>query len=315
MAYLRAHLFGPLEARIDEDIQPIHFPTQKIKWMFGYLLLNRNMRHSREQLSTLWWGDREAPKARHCLNTALWRLRQALKPAPTGQVSFLFIDGDEVSFNINSDYWLDVDEFERQCARARQSEGQDDKTEGQSLQRATALYRADLLADCYEEWCLAERQRLQQLYLFALSRLAAFHTRRNEFTESIACCRQILACDSLREEVHRELIRLYFSAARPLDAMRQFQACAAILKRELGVEPMAETVALVRSLPTQDGWSAPMGTPHGTQRPMPHGATASQDLQDIFAHLTSAAESVTMASLQIEQALNQAEQLLTRLDD
>lgn len=312
MMQLRVQLFGHLEVRLNQRSVPLHFSAQKSKSLLCYLLLNRQTYHARDRLASLWWGDREPAKARHCFNTALWRLRQVLDSMPPGQASFLIVEANEIGFNTSSDFWLDVDEFEKMCALARQLGSGNEAALGNALKRAVALYRDDLLPDCYEEWCLIERQRLQQLYLFALSRLAAFHTRRREFSESIACCQQILTIDPLREEVHRDLIRLYVAAARPHEALRQFHLCAAVLKRDLGIDPMPETLALFHQLPAQ-AWHTPAAeAPLTLSPPTVDGLSADQELQNILAHLVCAAETVTLASMQVRQALHSVEQMLAR---
>jgi len=314
MTQLTVHLFGPLEARLGEQSAPLRFPAQKTKSLLSYLLLHRGSNHPRERLATLWWGDHETAKAKHSLNTELWRLRQVLEPKQTRQAPFLTVGTDGIGFNTATDYWLDAEEFERLCARARQLEAQDPEAAGSVLQRAVALYRDDLLPDCYEDWCLIERQRLQQMYLFALDRLASFHARRKEYAQSIACCRQILACDPLREEVHRDLMRLYLAAARPNDALRQFKDCAAVLKRELGVEPMAETLALVRSLsPSFSHLARKETTLDVLPRPLDELYT-SQELQAILSQLSVATEALTLAGEQVQNTLRQVEQLVVRLD-
>ena len=314
MTYLTVHLLGSLEVRIGEHSQPVHFPAQKTKSLLCYLLLNRKTLHSRDRLASLWWGNRDTYKARHCLNTTLWRLRQTLDTNRAGRVSFLMVEDDEIGFNTDSDYWVDVDEFEKLCPQARQLETRDDEALGNALRRTVALYRDDLLAHCYEEWCLVERQRLQQLYLFALSRLAAFHTRRHEYTESIACCQKLLACDPLREEVHRELIQLYLKSSRPQDAVRQFNACVATLNRELGINPMVETLALFPNLPVQDRDTPPLETQRSVTKSPVDEVAMGQDLEDILTYLSVAAEKVALAGMQIQGALHHVELLLARLD-
>jgi DNA-binding SARP family transcriptional activator len=55
---------------------------------------------------------------------------------------------------------------------------------------------------------------------------------------------RLLAIDPLQEEVHRTLMRLYVRQGRRAAALRQYQACVAILQKELGVEPEAQTKRL-----------------------------------------------------------------------
>src|SRR5689334_9364891 len=114
MSQLRIRLLGSFEAKFSEKASPLRFPTRKIKLFLSYLLLNRQKRFLRDQLANLWWGDRETYKARHCLNTALWRLRQTLEGGqPAASLPFVITENDEVYFNAESSYWLDVDEFEK----------------------------------------------------------------------------------------------------------------------------------------------------------------------------------------------------------
>lgn len=313
--YLSVQLFGPLEVRTGENSPSLHFSAQKVKSLLCYLLLNRETCHSRDQLANLWWKDLDTPKARHCLSTAIWRLRQTLEANQVGRASFLISEDDTIRFNTSSDYWLDVDEFEKLCAQARQLEVRDDVALVTILRRAVTLYRSDLLPECYEEWCLVERQRLQQLHLFALNRLASAHVRRNEFTESIACYQKILVCDPLREEVHRELIRLYLKTSCPQEAVRQFNLCAGTLKSELGIEPMAETVALIRNLSTEDRNAVHLEIQQATIPASADKIATRQELQDILTHLSGATERIALANAQVQQALQQVKQLITHLDN
>ena len=43
-----------------------------------YLIIFRHQSHSREKLAHLFWGDMNERKARRCLSTALWRLKNQL---------------------------------------------------------------------------------------------------------------------------------------------------------------------------------------------------------------------------------------------
>ena len=52
---------------------------------------------------------------------------------------------------------------------------------------------------------------------------------------------RLLALDPLRESVHRMLMDLYVRQGRRTAALRQYQRCAEVLRRELGVEPEAAT--------------------------------------------------------------------------
>ncbi len=241
---LEIALFGRLSVQSAGRSLP-QFPSGKVKHLFVYLLLNRHAVHPREQLAGLFWGDEDDQRARHCLNTALWRLNRILAQSGAGSAAYLRIDAQSIGFNTASDFQLDIDEFEGRCMLAEQiGPGAPDKRAA-LYRQAIACYRGDLLVDCYEDWCLVERERFRCLYTRTLGRLLTYYAAESEHDAAIDCARRILACDPLHEEVHRDLIGLYLAINRPADALRQYRTCEGLLARELAVEPMPETRALL----------------------------------------------------------------------
>lgn len=247
MAALEIQLFGSLS--LLSDGQPLtRLPSRRGNELLAYLLLNRHTLHARERLAGLFWGDSDDQKARHCLNTTLWRLQGVLGRLPTRQQSYLKVDPRHIGFNLTSDFHLDVAEFEIRCAWAEQLDPAAIDQQAFLLRQAITFYRADLLPNCYEEWCLVERERLQSLYLRALGRLLTYHVANDEHDAAIDCARRTLVCDPLREEVHRELIQVYLTTGQHGAALRQYRACEEILRRELTVAPTPETQALLTQL-------------------------------------------------------------------
>jgi DNA-binding SARP family transcriptional activator len=242
MSTLQIRLFGTLTLdREGQQLAP--FPTQSVKHLLSYILLHRHVLHTREYLANLLWLDRDSHRARHCLNTALWRLQRVLASDPAELVPYLRVDAHSIGLNTQSNLVLDVAEFERYCALADQARPTSPELQVGFYERATVLYRADLLTDCYEDWCLIERQRLQHMYLRALAYLFTFYIEQQRHDLAIDIGQRILECDPLREEVHRDLIRLYLAMHQPVMALRQYRTCEALLNRELGVAPMPETQA------------------------------------------------------------------------
>jgi len=240
---LRIRFFGSLDLERDGESLP-RFPSRKVRDLFVYLTLNRETSHSREQLAGLFWGDSDDEKARHSLNTALWRLNGVLTGRTSDRLrSQLRITPQEIGFNPAADFWFDVAEFESRCALAANCTTPEQQAALYS--QAISFYSGDLLADCYEEWCIRERERLQCIYLRALGELLKYHSARGGFDEAIDCARRTLAADSLREEVHRELIRLYLATGQTTSALRQYRLCEELLQRELAVAPMPETQELL----------------------------------------------------------------------
>ena len=116
MPALRIQLFGTVQVSHDgrpQDARLIHAVQSLLAW----LLLHRRKTHARETLAGLFWGEQDEARARSCLSTALWRLRQVLEPEGIPRGTYLIAQSDAVGFNCASDYWLDVAAFEEGVGR------------------------------------------------------------------------------------------------------------------------------------------------------------------------------------------------------
>lgn len=243
MSSLRICLFGGFQIAHHDDPGANSRITRSVKSLLAYLLLFRHRIHPREVLAGLFWGDHSEDRARSCLSTAIWRLRRVLEPEGTPKGTYLVTTSTgEVGFNEESNHWLDVAEFEETlspCLRqpAQPKEAQDPC----KLQSALELYTGDLLEGFYDDWALRERERLRLLYMKSLAHLMRCYKEHREYEKSLACALQILNHDPLREEIHREVMRLYQESGRRAMAIRQYRSCCQILEKELGVSPMEET--------------------------------------------------------------------------
>jgi DNA-binding SARP family transcriptional activator len=157
---------------------------------------------------------------------------------------YLFADsGGEVGFKPQGEYWLDVAVVEDAVRRLRR-----DKSDARDLpdaERALEHYTGDLLDGFYDEWALRERERLRLLYLDGLSRLLFAYMEAGNFERALHHGGRILELDPLREEIHREMIRIHLREGRRSLAVAQFMQCREMLARELNIEPMPETQELV----------------------------------------------------------------------
>jgi tetratricopeptide (TPR) repeat protein len=158
-----------------------------------------------------------------------------------------------VSFTLRAGDRLDVEEFEKILSRHTGSKGQVEdglSTHLPPLSEAIALYRADFLEDVYDDWALLERERLRELYLGGLERLITLRKQAGNYEQALLDAQRLVAADPLREEGHRELMRLYHLLDRSHAALEQFFTLRDLLSEELGVEPSSATTALHREIAT-----------------------------------------------------------------
>ena len=249
MTYLRISLFGSMRIYQDDLKAEIKL-TRIVQDLLAYLLLQRHRLHPREVLLDVFWKDANEKQARGCLNTALWRLRCALEPEGIPNGTYLVSTNlGEVGFNPDSNYWLDVADFEEKVTHAASlSVDAVQPAEALALERALALYRGDLLDGNYEDWAIREREHQRRSYLNALAYLMEYYRYHKAYAQALTFGEKILRLDPLREEVHRAMMRLYCDNGQRADAIQQYQICQQILRKELDIPPMEETQALFQEI-------------------------------------------------------------------
>jgi len=80
------------------------------------------------------------------------------------------------------------------------------------------------------------------------AQLAEQQSRRGAVDDAIGAAQKSLRIDPLQEPMHRTLMRLYLQSGDVVNALQQYETCARLLKRELRIEPDAETKALQREI-------------------------------------------------------------------
>lgn len=247
MPALSIRLFGQFSICCGDEALENLVPG-KAKELFCYLLTHRQRPIARESLASILWDDCTTEHSRQYLRKALWQLQSALCHHVASASSILQVDSQWVSVRPSADIWVDVTEFERACPVNQNSRWFTDGSFRPVLAAAVDLYRGDLLEGWYQDWCLCDRERLQNTYLVMLDRLVNFSQMHHECDKGIAYATRILQCDRAHEIAHQHLMRLRYLSGDRAGALRQFQNCAAALKEELEVQPSKSTRELYRQI-------------------------------------------------------------------
>jgi DNA-binding SARP family transcriptional activator len=270
MSLLRASLFGKFKVQCDEqDLAGLD--SRKAQELFCYLLLYRDRHHPRETLAGLLWGEVSTARSKRYLSKALWHIRDALAcQTELSEGRLLLIEPEWIRLHPEAYLWLDIDVFEQAFNLVQGVPGTKlDSALAQNLQHAVALYRGDLLEDCYQDWCLYERERLQHIYLAMLDKLMAFCEVRGEHEAGLKYGMRILRYDRARERTHRRLMRLHYLAGDRTMALRQYGRCVAALDEELGVKPAERTLMLYDQIRSDQLGGSPLPPAGTTSLPTP----------------------------------------------
>jgi DNA-binding SARP family transcriptional activator len=256
MAALILTLFEHFEVRTSSN-RPIALPSRKAQALLAYLGAHPGQPQARDKLTALLWPDADDKQARQSLRQTLFELRRALAPV---KKDVLRIEGDTVELDPGA-VEVDAASFER-LVNSGTPEG---------LEQAAALYHGDLLegfivkAEPFEDWLLAERERIRELAQAMLGKLLARQAGAGPAEPAIRTALRLLSLDPLQEAAHRTLMRLYVRQSRRTAALKQYQLCVAVLGRELGVEPDPETRELYQEILQQQ--LAPRQAPAAPARP------------------------------------------------
>lgn len=202
--------------------------------MLALVALQRGTAISRESLAFTLFPEADEATALAELRRYLYLANKAL-PKTSGE-TWLIVDPESVRWNAAANASIDVISFERLAANA--------ETHSQAIE----LYSGDLLEDIYDDWIVAERERLRTSYLALLSESIARYRAERQFNAALACAARLLAADPWREDALRALVAARYESGDTAGALAEYERFAKRLRDELAIAPMPETLAVRQSI-------------------------------------------------------------------
>ena len=239
---LHVQLFGRFGVELDGRALG-GLEARKVQELLSYLLIYRDRPHPRETLAGILWDAQSTPQSKKYLRQALWQLQNALQSV--GKDDFepiLIIESEWIQINPKANIHLDVHEFEEAFKDTRGLRGRELVADQiTALTAAVGSYQNDMLPGWYQDWCIFERERLQNMFIAIMDKLMGYCEAHGNYEEGISYGMRILGFDRARERTHRRLMRLHYLADDRTGALRQYKRCEAALEEELGVKPAKRT--------------------------------------------------------------------------
>jgi DNA-binding SARP family transcriptional activator/TolB-like protein len=239
---LEIYLLGPFRVVVDGRlVTERHWGRRKPKQLIKLLALQPHHQLHREQAIEFLWPESDPESAANNLHKAIHMARHALEPllkSPSNS-HFVLTQGQQVLLNAPGRLWIDVEDFEQRVVAV--SAG----SNVQACEDARALYNGELLPeDRYDDWAAVRRERLQNLHRELLAKIARLYETLGEHRLAIERLQELATADMSDEATHRNLMRLYALTSNKHQALRQYQICCDVLKKELDAEPDHETLEL-----------------------------------------------------------------------
>jgi len=186
----------------------------------------------RSKIAGLLWPEVDEERARGNLRQRLHRLKNALGAE--------LVVSDE-PLRLLPELKVDVVELE---ARAFTGDY------GPLLNLEGSLLAGHDYDDCPElaEWVETTRERITSLRYEAMLHQVEQGEADGNYADALLWAERLLAEDSISEEAYRRVMRLKYLLGDRAGALKAFQRCQEVLARELGVEPLPQTLELAHTI-------------------------------------------------------------------
>ena len=213
--------------------------------LLAYLILHADVPQHRQRVAGLFWPDSSEGQARTNLRRQIHQLRTIL-PEPD---RCLLIDTATLCWRAEAPCDVDLVDFQVQARKAGLAAARGDQAALRSAgEQAVAAYGGEFLPSLYDDWVIDARRRLHRLCVELLDLLAPALAGEGDLPAAIRCAERRIGLEPLDEAGYRVLMTWLAQAGNRALALRTFHRCAAILERELGVEPDGRTASVYRRL-------------------------------------------------------------------
>jgi DNA-binding SARP family transcriptional activator len=206
--------------------------SRTVQRLLAYLGLSV-LQQRRAVVAGTLWPDVSEERAAGSLRSAIWRLE---KLCPR----LLRSHRDNIA--LGAHVQVDVHDFITFAHRLLAG-----RTDPQMILRTQPILWGELLPGWYEDWVLAERDRLRQLQLHAREELANQLMRQGNFAWALDVALSAVNAEPLRESAHRLVARVHLAEGNQAEAVHQYELFRCLIGHELGLSPTGEFLRLIQN--------------------------------------------------------------------
>jgi LuxR family transcriptional regulator, maltose regulon positive regulatory protein len=248
---LTINVLGPVEILRDpkRPLAADAWTTKRARDILCFIATRKHRRASKDTIIDTFWGEADFDVVEKNFHPTVSHIRKALNSNQSLKQNFLLYRDGDYLLNPEFTYRIDTEEFDRlvtegeAARRAREFERCIE-----SYERAVALYRGDFMQGSYDDWVEEQRSYYREQHLRMLESLAAVAQKMQEWQQSLNLAQQILHVDPFREDIHCMIMRAHAAMGNRVAVKEQYENLSRLLRKELGVDPAADTKKIYREL-------------------------------------------------------------------
>jgi ATP/maltotriose-dependent transcriptional regulator MalT/DNA-binding SARP family transcriptional activator len=250
---LNIHLLGKFRVFLgNEEIPSDRWKSSKALMIFKYLAAKRRQGFiHREILIELLWPEGNYKKTNKRFNVAMSSLRKLLEPElkPRSPSSYVMRQKETFSLHTGDGGKVDVEEFYRELELGNKSGKTDPEISLMHYLNAESCFNGPFLVeDPYVDWCIKERETLNEKYLHVLLKIIQFYDRKKDFLKCIEYANKYLSVDNYSEDIFRKLMLFHSMTGNISNVKKTFEKCEINIVEKLECPLSQETLDLYNRL-------------------------------------------------------------------
>ena len=186
---------------------------------------------TRDEIFEIFWPNMSVKEATNVFHVTKRKISERLGYELTNYSGGFYVPSVRLSVH------YDVRNFETSVQEAVEAEGQSPASWYQAVQ----LYRSDFLPGIRLPWVEARREALKHKYAQALIGLGRYHRGLSELDHALGYLLRALREKPDWEDVHRDVMMIYYQQGRREDAISQYHQLEKTLDVMFGIQPSKDT--------------------------------------------------------------------------
>ncbi|HEX3053476.1 MAG TPA: bacterial transcriptional activator domain-containing protein, partial [Aggregatilineaceae bacterium] len=189
---------------------------------------------TRDEIFSVFWPKMSVKEATNVFHVTKRKISERLGYELTAYSGGFYIPSPRLSIH------YDARLFETSVHDAVEYE----TTAATNWYQAVQLYRSDFLPGIHIPWVESRREEMKHKYAQALIALGRMHRGLNELDKSLGYLLRALREKPDWEDVHQDVMLIYYQQGRRDDAITQYRQLERTLDRMFGIKPSKDTRSL-----------------------------------------------------------------------